>query len=121
VKFFGKQQLKDVCSDAVIVHFAGSKPWQNLSTIFTDKWWELCCTSPFYEEILSRRILNNAIVTQHKCNKFNYYRCKTLSKLTFGKTKAHYERKYEEIKRYWEYAKNILGSFSNEKLSRALE
>ncbi|MDR0742555.1 MAG: hypothetical protein LBE98_03775 [Puniceicoccales bacterium] len=32
-------------------------------------------------------------------NKCNYYRCKILSKLTFGKKKAQYQHKCEEIKK----------------------
>ncbi|MDR1891114.1 MAG: hypothetical protein LBQ23_02955, partial [Puniceicoccales bacterium] len=100
--FFGKQQLEDACSDPVVVHFAGFKPWQDPSTIFADKWWELCRVTPFYEEILYKCILKNVIVTQRKRSKLNYCRCKALSKLTFGKKRAHYERKGAEIKKVLE-------------------
>jgi hypothetical protein len=90
--------LKDAWSDPVIRHFAGLQPWQNSLTIFAGTSWELCPATPFYAEILCRCIFNNVIVPQHKRSKLNYSRWKALSKLRFGKTKAHYLCKHEERK-----------------------
>jgi lipopolysaccharide biosynthesis glycosyltransferase len=94
-EFYGEKQLYDACSDPVIVHFFGEKPWQSNAAMFDDRWWEICRLSPFYEEVLRKYIS----YCDSRYNKYNYYRNVILSKLTWGKKRVHYQRRYEEIKK----------------------
>ncbi|MDR2628647.1 MAG: glycosyltransferase family 8 protein [Puniceicoccales bacterium] len=111
-KFYGEKHLHDACNDPVIIHFTGEKPWQSPTKMLDNKWWEICRLSPFYEEILCKYIESRVMavidarmaVVDVRCrafryNKYTYYRCKILSKLTFGKKRTHYQHKCEEIKK----------------------
>jgi len=46
--------------------------------------------------IFQNNIIRN--VVNYKKNKLNYFRCRLLANLTFGKTRAHYKRKKKELK-----------------------
>jgi lipopolysaccharide biosynthesis glycosyltransferase len=94
-EFHGEKQLNDACNDPVILHFVGVKPWIFPTTMFDYRWWEICRQSPFYEEIFRKHILGCG----SRYSKNNYYRCVILSKLTWGKKRVHYQRRYEEIKK----------------------
>jgi lipopolysaccharide biosynthesis glycosyltransferase len=96
-EFYGKKQLRDACNNPVILHFVGAKPWKSHTAMFYDRWWEICRLSPFYEEIFRKYIA----YCGSRYNKYNYHRNVILSKLTFGKKRAHYQRKCEEIKKHW--------------------
>jgi lipopolysaccharide biosynthesis glycosyltransferase len=106
-EFYGEKQLNDACNDPIILHFAGRKPWKAYTAMFDDRWWEICRLSPFYEEVLYKYIASRVMddvnarigTNTFRYNKYNYYRSKILSKLTFGKKRAHYQRKCEEIKK----------------------
>jgi lipopolysaccharide biosynthesis glycosyltransferase len=113
-EFYGEKQFGEACNDPLILHFAGGKPWKSPTAMFDNRWWEICRLSPFYEEILYRYIASRVIADidakiDARCrecihsalgySKCNYYRCIILSKLTFGKKKAHYQHKCEEIKK----------------------
>jgi lipopolysaccharide biosynthesis glycosyltransferase len=98
--FFSKKQFCEACNDPAIVHFASRKPWHEISTRFAIEWWEYSRKSPFYEmmlhEYIARKICKNF---PGKYGKFTYYRCKILSKITFGDKKIHYEKKCRRIEK----------------------
>lgn len=94
--------------DFSILHYDGDlKPWQTLTAnnYLSDLWWKYAKRSPFYEELLlgciqrscnrSPLLLRNAL----NYSKFlrNYYRCKVLSKITWGKTRRHYQQKRDSL------------------------
>ncbi|MDR0595592.1 MAG: glycosyltransferase family 8 protein [Puniceicoccales bacterium] len=53
---FGKEQFEKACVNPSIVHFAWLKSWRNPSLPYADEWWECARQTPFYEEILHKRI-----------------------------------------------------------------
>jgi len=100
--------------NAKILHFCSKfKPWnksdKNLWDIY---WWQYARKSPFYEMILkdlynkNQLVVNNytadmSVVKEmihYSKNRFNYYRCKLLSKITLGKLRKHYKKKRKELK-----------------------
>jgi lipopolysaccharide biosynthesis glycosyltransferase len=114
-EFYGEKQFGEACNDPLILHFAGRKPWETHVSTLDYRWWEICRLSPFYEEMLYKYTASMVMAdidakidaVRRECNrnctpgynKCNYYRCIILSKLTFGKKKAHYQHKCEEIKK----------------------
>ncbi|MDR1232858.1 MAG: glycosyltransferase family 8 protein [Puniceicoccales bacterium] len=106
-ELYGGKQLNDAYNDPAILHFFGKKPWDFRTIMFDDRWWEICRMSPFYEEMLYKYIASRIMAdvdarigtNTFRYNKYNYYRSKILSKLTFGKKRTHYQRKCEEIKK----------------------
>lgn len=103
-----------------IVHYAGEwlRSWEFPDVRYSDLWWNYARKTPFYEEILFRNIQNRykrnnrniaeiqsevdiSIVRDIVCyskNRFDYYRCKLLSKITLGKLRKHYKKKRKELK-----------------------
>ena len=103
-----------------IVHYAGEwlRSWEFPDVRYSDLWWNYARKTPFYEEILFRNIQNrykrnnrNIVEIQSKMdisivrdivcyskNRFDYYRCKLLSKITLGKLRKHYKKKRKELK-----------------------
>jgi lipopolysaccharide biosynthesis glycosyltransferase len=98
--FFSKKQFDEACNDPVIVHVADCKPWRGISTKFATEWWEYAKKSPFYETALrgyaTRKVCSNF---PGKYSKVEYYRCKILSKITFGDKKMHYEKKCKRMEK----------------------
>ena len=108
-------------TDPYIIHFDGSgKAWGYPSGRFADLWWYYARQTPFYEEILYKNLKGNSIqdikqqVTQqiakvvdnniikdianYSKNRFNYYRCRLLANVTFGKMRKHYKNKKKLLK-----------------------
>lgn len=96
-----------------IVHYCGMhKPWNYPNHYLADFWWKHAKESDFYEEILSyifankndsskeRYYLKTLINFSHNYYKIclNYYRCKILKSISFGKRKEHYKNKRNLLK-----------------------
>ena len=105
---------------AKIVHFlGGKKPWNFLEEQYTPIWWSYARRTPFYELLLmglaQRRGSINlpfnkvdiAYAFSYRKNVLNYWRCKLLSKITFGTKKSHYLNKMLILKNKILVAKNI--------------
>jgi lipopolysaccharide biosynthesis glycosyltransferase len=96
-KFFSKEQIEKAYTNSSIVHFADApKPWVNPSQPYASEWWEYARQTPFYGEILQKQSRDQPLyeIQQSRINsKFNCYRCKILSKITFGKMRSHYKDK----------------------------
>lgn len=95
-----------------IVHYNSNiKPWFYPSEPFSDIWWTYAKKTPYYELII-KNMINHSIneqlnqnnlltnlkfraVNKYSFNCINYWKCKLLRNLTFGKTREHYiEKKY---------------------------
>lgn len=113
-----------------IFHFCSCcKPWNKdgNKTLPEIYWWQFAQKTPFYEDII--RTNNSQKIEKYKNemywhksdlrgmikeiglkdkNKFNYYRAKILSFLTFGKKQKHYKSKRYQLKQHLKNVKNIL-------------
>lgn len=64
-------------------------------------WWRYARQTPFYEELLRQMI--NASVNRsvdkpiYKSILWTYYRCKILSKITWGNKRRHYKQKRDRL------------------------
>lgn len=95
-----------------ILHFADcEKPWWDPSEDYAPLWWAYAKKTPYYELII-KNMMNHSIneqlnqnnlltnlkfraVNKYSFNCINYWKCKLLRNLTFGKTREHYiEKKY---------------------------
>ena len=96
-----------------IIHYTSHiKPWKDPYHTYANIWWEYARRSPFYEIILkdlynkNQQIVNNYTtdmsivkdISNYSKNRFNYYRCKLLANLTFGKMRKHYKYKKKKLK-----------------------
>lgn len=100
-----------------IIHYASyCKPWNVPSSDLADIWWRYARQTPFYEEILYKNLKSNYIqdikqqisktlnasfvkdIANYSKNRFNYYRCRLLANVTFGKMRKHYKNKKKELK-----------------------
>ena len=105
-----------------IIHFTGMgmKPWLNPSLEKAEYFWQYARQTPFYEEILyknlkvspTQNITQNVTkqitqvtdmsivkdIANYSKNRFNYYRCKLMANLTFGKMRKHYKEKKRALK-----------------------
>lgn len=103
-----------------ILHYAGEwlRAWKFPDVRYSDLWWHYARMTPFYEEIIYKNsktqvsnIDKNAKIQvqnidsiqiqdafNYTKNKIKYWRCKLLSKITFGKMHKHYKRKKKELK-----------------------
>lgn len=103
-----------------IFHFCSKyKPWLVIKKTYSYIWWQYAQKSPFYSEILATyickivsdikvKVHNNDIQDKninlikqalyYKNYKWNYYRCKLLANLTFGKMRKHYKDKKKKLK-----------------------
>lgn len=102
-----EEARKEAFSNPIIIHYAGiRKPWDVPSRPYADYFWKYAKLSPFYEELLMKMInfhINQAQrVTIHKTIAKNtelkkYYLYKVLSKITWGKTRRHYQQKRDSL------------------------
>lgn len=100
-------------NEVVILHYNGDpKPWHSLMSRdwLMDLWWRYARNTPFYEELLCNNLNRCSVPSKtdvnivkdssnYLSNRLNYYRCRLLSHLTFGKTKMHYKHKKEQLKK----------------------
>ena len=104
--------------DINILHFATwTKPWHNVYIPMANIWWKYARKSPYYEKLIfdltngqimsSKNAMNDKernffrllkLMNNKNKIKRNYYRCKILSKITFGKTRTHYKQKRKMLK-----------------------
>lgn len=104
------ENLKAALSEDVrIIHYATwIKPWQNPYLPWAHIWWNVARKTPFYEEILYQNIsalsphntdskqLLKQLANRHKILR-QYYRCKILSKITWGNKRKHYKQKRDKL------------------------
>lgn len=104
------ENLKAALSgDIKIIHYATYiKPWQNPYLPWAHIWWNVARKTPFYEEILYQNIsalsphntdskqLLKQLANRHKILR-QYYRCKILSKITWGNKRKHYKQKRDKL------------------------
>ena len=93
-----------------IIHFTGQnfKPLNYPCLQESKLFWYYARRTPFYEELLFRSIQLNLAsnmpfselinLANYSKNRFNYYRCKLLSKITLGKLRKHYKEKRKKLK-----------------------
>ena len=93
-----------------ILHFTSQqyKPWCRPDLPLSSLFWQYARQTPFYEEILYQNILAfslhntnskqllQQIVNRHKILR-QYYRCKILSKITWGNKRKHYKQKRDKL------------------------
>lgn len=111
--YHSPEDKKEAFSNPIVIHWAGSKKaWLNPSFEYADYFWKYARMTPFYEEILYKNLKTSPIqqiiktvdvgiikdVANYSKNRFNYYRCKLLSKITFGKLRKHYKKKKKILK-----------------------
>ena len=115
-----------------IIHYASyCKPWNTPSSDLADIWWKYARQTPFYEQIMYENLNMNSVqnVTQNitqqisqvtnmdivrdvanfSKNRFNYYRCRLLANLTFGRMRAHYINKKKAMKQKIQRVKTFMG------------
>ena len=104
-----------------IIHFTGQglKPWLKPGYSYSHLFWQYARQTPFYEEILYQNIsalsLHNTnskqllqqIVNRHKILR-QYYRCKILSKITWGNKRRHYKQKRNKLHEQVRQIRNCL-------------
>jgi len=100
-----------------ILHFANrAKVWFYPDEDWAETWWKMARKTPYYELILANMIehkikQNNTDITNvmnYKRTVLNYWKCKVLRNLTFGKKRKHYVRKKEKLKEKIRQAKEVL-------------
>lgn len=102
--------MKNVEKHPYIIHYCGGyKPWNDASLPLADHFWKYARQTPFYEEILYQNLKGNTVqkivnmdivrdIKNYSKNRFNYYRCKIMANLTFGKLRKHYKDKKKKLK-----------------------
>ena len=111
-------QYKKSISDPWIIHYtSGIKPWNSFRIKQSEYFWKYARISPFYEEILYKNLKNNiqnidVSLIHDAINfsriKFNYYKCKILQNITFGKRRTHYKNKRKILKNKIKQVKQFL-------------
>lgn len=115
--------------EAVIIHYIFGKPWEleKCRHPLRYKWWSIAREYPYYEELISKYIsqmqlgpfqiskIANVDIAKDVADfskiRFNYYRYKLLSNLTFGKMRTHYINKKKEYKNKLKFYKKIVSEF----------
>ncbi len=100
----------DALNNKAFLHYSSSKkPWIFPDIPNAELWWHYARQTPFYEEIFYKNLKkltlpnnnNNELlrdVFNYSQIRFNYYRCKLLANLTWGKKKEHYKEKKRKLK-----------------------
>ncbi len=113
VKFLNDYEAAE--KNVRILHFTSRyKPWKKPHLLLADIWWKTARATDFYEHILFKNLsLSTSSQTEIKSNmllyimretmnyghnRLKYYRCKLLSKITFGNMRRHYKAKKKELK-----------------------
>lgn len=99
-------QYLNALENPKFLHYCSSqKAWHTPGAPKAHHFWQYARQTPFYEEIIYRNILRQAQAEMPKPlpddNKpllfGQYYRCKILSKITWGKKRRHYKQKRDEL------------------------
>lgn len=113
------KDYKKAHNNPYVVHYAGNfMPCRIPHVDLYWNFWLYARRTPYYEQILARMIdqrventpiqirqIENAILFKH--TSFHYYKCKILSKILFGKKRAHYKQKYRALKEVRSYLRNL--------------
>ena len=98
-----------------IIHYAGAiKPWKNPEIDLAELWWKYARMSPFYEEIIYRKI--NSIINldvvrdcfNHSWNRFKYFKYVLYAKIMNGRKRKKYQQKKKDMKKRFINVKNFL-------------
>ena len=98
-------QYNEAYISPYLIHYTSEKkPWNDNMTAdlsLSSLWWRYARQTPFYEELLRQMI--NASVNRsvdkpiYKSILWTYYRCKILSKITWGNKRRHYKQKRNRL------------------------
>lgn len=100
----------------LIFHFSSpKKPWKDPSLPGAEYFWRYARKSIFYEEILYANI-RQGFTPKHQSPVpssrgyifYNYYRCKILSKITWGNKRRHYKQKRNKLHEQVRQIRNCL-------------
>ena len=107
------KQYDIAMSEPYIIHYCGMhKPWNHTNHYLADFWWKYAKESQFYEELMTYIYATKAENSKVQSNlryllnlshryykiRLNYYRCKILQNISFGKKKEHYKNKKNSLK-----------------------
>lgn len=88
-----------------IVHYAGKiKPWNNPEVDLAEIWWKYAKFSPFYEEVIYKKInsIINVDVLRDRLNlswnMLKYIKYNLYSVITFGRKRKKYKQKKKDMK-----------------------
>ena len=118
IQYTNLDEYNQNIQEAVIIHYIFGKPWEfaKCRHPLRHKWWAIAREYPYYEELLSKYISQQSVqyhsqkisqvanmdivrnIANYSKNRFNYYRCKLLSNLTFGSMRRHYKDKKKKLK-----------------------
>lgn len=101
---YREEYIKTIKNPA-IVHYTGAlKPWNFPENEAAEIFWHYARLTPFYEEILFRHLDKRFKKLWNKReNMLYYWRYKVLSRLSFGKLKAHYKAEKSKYKALLKY------------------
>lgn len=107
-----KQELFEAMENPAIIHYTSStKPWNAPKEQNAELFWKYARLTPFFEEILFTNICNTfKKLFNRRQTLFDYYRCKILSHLTFGKAKKRYKTEKSQHKAQLKEIQAILKS-----------
>ena len=107
---FIRQDYINAYKTPFILHYSGCyKPWKDPSVPLAHYFWKYARQTPFYEELLFQNInkshpqpaSDNAdllkLLVHGPKILYHYYRCKILSKVTWGNKRKHYKQKRDKL------------------------
>lgn len=99
------QNYLQAAKNPQIIHYAGNiKPWQRPELPLAQYFWKFALNTPFYGVILQQAWQKDIAVLLEQTNrqrlqKYHYWKYKIFSKITWGKKRKKYKKKYQEIKK----------------------
>ena len=100
---FIRQDYINAYNAPFILHYSGCwKPWEDPSLPLAHHFWEYAKQTPFYEELLLKSYQTaishtQALILHRRSILYKYYRCKILSKITWGNKRKHYKQKRDNL------------------------
>ena len=101
---YTKKEVLDAVSHPIQLHYASRiKPWNDYNCDNFDIWFQFLSKTIFLKSYLQSLTKNHNFklyqdIANYSKNRFNYYRCKLLSNLTFGNMRRHYKDKKKKLK-----------------------
>lgn len=117
---FAKDYEKAYASPKLIHYSSGQKAWSFPNLPLAEYFWHYARQTPFYEEILFKNIPGKfpkglsyhllKLLADRRRILTRYYRCKILSKLTWGQKRTYYRQKsdalHEQVRQIRTFLKN---------------